>query len=73
MELRTLCNALGIHSYSTTAEAIDQTAFDEKLAVDLRTGACETLFHIEGKYFSPLTGSLDNIVDYAAHLIHPED
>ena len=55
-------------------EKMEHTSFDELMVINLGTGICTSVYHMEGKYYAFHDGDLDTIRRYAsAQMIHPED
>lgn len=59
----------------STADFLDQSAFDEKFEIELEKDYINNLFHIENKYLVPvLAGGYRDMYNYCRkNLIHPND
>ncbi|MBP5725824.1 MAG: hypothetical protein J6Y48_01990, partial [Clostridia bacterium] len=54
---------------------LKHTAYDELMVIDLAAGVYKSLYHADGKYFTPvLDGTYRRLVEYAsANMVHPDD
>lgn len=59
----------------STMEYLNHSSFDELVEVDLAANRCHNIYHVEGKYFMPITdGTYLDLFHYCAdHMIHPDD
>ena len=57
------------------SEFLYHSPFDELMEVDLNQDHFHMIFHVEGKYFMPLTeGSFSAFLQYCMdHMVHPDD
>ena len=59
----------------TVAEFLGRSAYDELVELDLVNDRCRNIFHVEGKYFVPVTdGSFSSLYEYCMdNMVHPDD
>ncbi|MBQ9042085.1 MAG: EAL domain-containing protein [Eggerthellaceae bacterium] len=59
----------------TIVEYLDRSSYDELAEIDLVNDRCRNIFHVEGKYFVPVTdGSYHSQYDYCIdNMVHPDD
>lgn len=69
------CIYSGLEHSMSTMECLNRSSFDELVEVDLAANRCHNIYHVEGKYFVPITnGTYLDLFRYCAdHMIHPDD
>ena len=61
--------------YQTVVDRLSGAPFDELVEIDLINDRCRNIYHVEGKYFVPVTdgGWLELFHYCREHMVHPED
>ena len=75
MALRFLTDLLNSLPHGQLVNALTHTPYDELMVIDLKTGAYESRYHADGKFFAPVNaGGFNALFDYtASNMIHPDD
>ena len=61
--------------FYTVADRLNAAPFDELFEIDMINDRCRNIYHIEGKFFSPIfDGAWSEVYRYSVeHVVHPQD